>query len=189
MDRILIAYTTEEGQTAKICGRIADRLAGHGFNPVIHNIRVDRSVPDGLTGAIVAGSVHLGAHCAPLRTFVKDNRDKLSDLPSALISVSLQSGSPDADERDEMRSVAEDFLAETGFKPLFLHTAASALHDARIGPLRRVLLHWVLRRRGVGLDPSGDTEFTDWTALDRFIDEYAHALRGEGELGAPRATA
>ena len=186
MDRILIAYTTEEGQTAKICGRIADRLAAHAFDPVIHNIRVDDSVPDGLTGAIVAGPVHLGAHSATLRTFVRDNRDKLSALPSALISVSLQSGSPDAEERDEMRSLAEDFLAETGFKPLFLHTAASAVRDARIGPLRRVVLHWILRRRGVDLDPSGDTEFTDWPALDRFVDEYAHALKGEEEVGAPR---
>ncbi|MCW2308248.1 flavodoxin domain-containing protein [Rhodobium gokarnense] len=189
MDRILIAYTTEEGQTAKICGRIAERLAAHAFDPVIHNIRVDKSVPNRLTGAIVAGSVHLGAHSRALAAFVRDNREKLSALPSAFISVSLQSASPDADERDEVRSVAEDFLAETGFKPLFLHTAAGAVHDARIGPLRRVVLHWILRRRGVDLDPSGDTEFTDWTALDRFVDEYAHALRGEEELGAPRLEA
>lgn len=179
MDPILIAYTTEEGQTRKICAHIGDRLRAGGFDVVIHDIRADASLPAGLAAVIVAGSVHLGSHADDLRAFVKLRHEQLSALPAAFVSVSLQAGSPDPRERDVMRTLAEEFLSETEFSPLFLHIAGGAVHDARLGFVKRFVLHQILSQKGVDMDPSGDTEFTDWEALDRFVDHFCATLTGK----------
>ncbi len=179
MSPVLIAYTTEEGQTQKICSHIGDRLQANTFDVVVHDIRADASLPSDLAAVIVAGSVHLGSHADDLRAFVRVYHEQLSALPAAFVSVSLQAGSPDPRERDVMRTVAEEFLSETRFSPLFLHIAGGAVHDARLGFVERLVIHRILSRKGVDMDPSGDTEFTDWAALDRFVDHFCATLRGE----------
>ena len=176
MTPILVAYTTEEGQTEKICDRLSVQLEGAGHEVVLHDIRADASVPDALRAVIIAGSVHMGEHAEDLKSFVHAHHDRLSALPAAFISVSLQAGSPDHQERDVMRTVAENFLEETGFSPLFMHIAGGAVHDAKMGLIERFVMHQVLRQKGVELDPSGDTEFTDWDALDRFCDAFLASL-------------
>ena len=180
MAPILVAYTTEEGQTQKICDRIGEKLKAADRRVIIHDIRADASVPGDLSAVVVAGSVHMGTHADDLRTFLHVHHQQLSAIPAAFVSVSLQAGSPDAADRDVMRALAEEFLKETEFSPLFLHVAGGAVHDRRLGFFKRFVLHRILARKGVELDPSGDTEFTDWPALDRFIDHFCAVLDDRG---------
>ena len=76
MPKILIAYGTTEGQTAKIAEVVADviRNAGHEVEAV--DIRQLRDViSGGYDGVIVGASIHMGKHDKHVVEFVQKNRE------------------------------------------------------------------------------------------------------------------
>jgi menaquinone-dependent protoporphyrinogen oxidase len=41
-----------------------------------------------------------------------------------------------------------------------------------MGLLKRWVIHRILREKGVAMPASGELEFTDWAALDLFVDGF-----------------
>ena len=67
--------------------------------------------------------------------------------------------------------------------PSITQYVAGAVRDRQTGFLKRLIIHTIMRLKGVELDPSGTTEFTDWKALDRFVTGFV------AEVAATRADA
>lgn len=180
MTTLLLAYATDEGQTEKISKHSAARLEAAGHDVTLAAIG-DTALPDPaeFEAAIVAGSIHLGRHQTVLEDWVEAHAAKLSAVPNMFISVSLSAASDKKVERDAAMRYVEMFSERTGFTPASVHCAAGAIHDAKTRFLRRLLVHAILKAHKVGLDPSGDTEFTDWAALDSAIDGFSGRLVGE----------
>lgn len=174
MARILVAYATSEGQSEKIAHRIAEIAGRHGHQVVLADVREPgaRSVTDDFDAALLAGSIHYGRYGAPLKTFIRRHQGRLASAPSAFVSVSLAAGSDKPEDRAELTRMAEAFYAKTGWSPDATHHAAGALRDSRLGFFSRLLMHWIMKKQGVALDPSGDTEFTDWAALEDFVQGF-----------------
>jgi menaquinone-dependent protoporphyrinogen oxidase len=93
MTRILIAYGTCEGHTARIAQYLADVIRAQG--PMVDAVNVERASagePEGYDAVIVGASIHLGKHERQVVEYVRQNRDILERLPSAFFSVSLSAG-------------------------------------------------------------------------------------------------
>ena len=90
MTKILIAYGTTEGQTARIADHIADAIRKRGVEAQALDLKrsTDVSLED-YDGVIVGGSIHIGKHQDHVVDFVRANRFALERLPSAFFSVSL----------------------------------------------------------------------------------------------------
>lgn len=178
MPRLLIAFESEEGQTAKIAHHLADLAGQKGLHVDLVDVREASShwVPDEFDSAIIAGSVHRGRHGAALKDFVRRHLLRLDETPTAFISVSLAAGARKQSELDEVRRWAEAFCASAGWTPDAVHCAAGAMRDSRLGFCKRLVLHNILKREGVELDPSGDTEFTDWKKLDDFAERFLETV-------------
>lgn len=188
MQPILVAYATTEGQTRKVAEFIAERLRIRGHRVDLVDLATPAAVGIGgaYQAAFIGGSVHQHKHQSALMHFVKSNRDWLASLPVALFSVSLAAAMDDMDSRLEARRLANEFLDESGLKPLGVRCVAGALKYTQYDYFKRLIMRMIARQRGGSTDTEHDHEYTNWDDVEAFVDEFlaeAHipgSQRGEG---------
>ena len=66
----------------------------------------------------------------------------------------------------------DDFRAETGWRPKSTKAVAGALLYSKYNFLLRWIMKRISRQAGGTTDTSKDHEYTDWAALDRFVEEF-----------------
>lgn len=175
MAKILIVYGTVEGQTRKIAAFVNDHLCRRrNDGRLVDAAEAPQDLaPADYDAVIAAASVHMGKHQAALGHFVRTHLAAFQSRPCAFISVSLHALSEDPEDRAEMRRYVDVFCAETGWTPQAVCYAAGALRFTRYDFFKAIAARRVAKERGVAPDARGDYEFTDWTALTRFVDEFA----------------
>ncbi len=113
MNSFLVLYGTGEGQTAKIAERISDTISerGHETSEIDVRDRPDSFTLEEYDAVVVGASIHVGKHQEAVRDFVTDNRDTLSEMPTAFFQVSLSSANEE--KREEAAGYVESFLTES----------------------------------------------------------------------------
>ncbi|MFC5136386.1 MULTISPECIES: flavodoxin domain-containing protein [Haloferacaceae] len=182
MSSFLVLYGTGEGQTAKIAERITATISKRGHEASAIDVR-DR--PDSFTlevydAVVVGASIHVGKHQKEVHDFITDNRDILSEMPTAFFQVSLSSANEE--KREEAAGYVESFLTETGWHPDRIGQFGGALRFSEYGFLKRLMMKRIAKdllteERA----PNGDVEFTDWDAVDAFTADVSAFV--EGRLG------
>lgn len=186
MQPILVAYGSTEGQARKVAEFIAERVRrrGHRVDLVDAATPAAQQVVPTYLAAIVGGSVHQHRHQSALAHFIKDNRAWLGAMPVALFSVSLAAALDDMDNRLEARRMLDEFADDCGVKPLAVRCIAGALKFTQYDYLKRQLMRLIARQRGQSTDTTKDIEYTDWSDVEVFVDEF---LAAAAIAGAPKA--
>lgn len=201
MKPLVILYATREGHTRHIAAHVEAVLRERGYAARMRDVR-ELQQPfdlDRYDGAIVAASVHRGKHEPEMVEFVKRHRDALEALPCGFISVSLsEAGAEDETQLPELRAkaaaesvkVIDAFLGETGWRPRRVKPVAGALRYPRYNFLVRFVMKRIAKRASMSTDTSRDHVFTNWKALDAFVDEVlgdsiTHASTSLQEAPAP----
>ncbi|MCA9175022.1 MAG: menaquinone-dependent protoporphyrinogen IX dehydrogenase [Planctomycetales bacterium] len=177
MKKVLIVYSTSEGQTRKIAHYIAQLIADQHFEADL----LDASTPwdDSLSdydGAILGGSIHLGRHGADLTRFVEQHVDDLGQLPTAFYSVSLSAAGVRS-QRDDAKRVMNDFFARVDWEPDWSECIAGAVKYRKYNWLKRLLMKTVVYFAGGDTDTSHDHEYTDWEQIDSFTLRFKQRVR------------
>jgi menaquinone-dependent protoporphyrinogen oxidase len=182
MHRILVAFASREGQTARIAHHIAHQIENRRLLARVVDIMAGETEAgaDDCDAAIIAGSVHRGRYDPALAGFVMRHGPALRRVPSAFLSVSLSAASAVPHERAAIDEIAQRFLAEAGWAPDDVRHVAGAVHDRTIGVLERFALHTILKHHGVEPHQAGDTEHTDWAALDTFLRDFLSRVPAVG---------
>jgi menaquinone-dependent protoporphyrinogen oxidase len=182
MKPLLIIYATREGQTRHIAEHLGATLGArqHSFD------LVDAAhIPEGFSltkysAAIVSASLHMGRYEEEMARFVKRHLLELQQIPTVFLSVSLSERTvEDPNARPEERAQAqadvnrtvESFLAETGWYPSRIAAAAGALMYSKYNFVIRFIMKQIAKKVGGPVDTARDYEFTDWTKLDRLVEE------------------
>jgi menaquinone-dependent protoporphyrinogen oxidase len=117
----------------------------------------------------------------------------LETMPTAFLSVSLSEAGVEDDEAArenrvkaaaDVRAMIDDFLTETGWHPSKIKAVAGALMYTKYNFLVRLVMKRVARAAGESTDVSHDHVFTDWAALDIFVDELTAFLGGSSGASA-----
>lgn len=171
--RVLVVYATTEGQTRKIAGRIAARVAETGHEPTTADATEAGPAhdPARFDAAILAGSLHAGRYQAALVDYARRHAAALNARPSAFVSVSLSAAGDDPEDWSGLARCLEAFRRETGWTAMRLHHAAGAFRFTQYDFLKRWAMKYIAHRRGQAVDTHADTEYTDWAALDAFVDD------------------
>jgi menaquinone-dependent protoporphyrinogen oxidase len=178
MAHILVVYATTEGQTRKIADRAASRIRTAGHAVTLVDARAAAAAELGtFDAALLAASLHVKRHQPEIVQFIRKQRARLERVPTAFVSVSLSASSSDQQDLANARAVVEEMFDEVDWEATLVHLAAGAVHDRRMNFLKRWMIHRILREKGVEMDPSGDMEFTDWAALDVFVDTFLERCR------------
>lgn len=174
MPSVLIVYATVEGQTARIAERIAGRLRADGLSVSLHRAAPGVTLPDlgRHDGLIVGASVHYGRHPGYLRAQLRARQPTLSAARAAFFSVSLSAGGPGAKPAAAQRYV-EAFLRSLSWRPSQAATFAGAARYSKYGWFKRLLMVTFLGLAGGDTDTSRDYDYTDWSAVERFAEEFA----------------
>jgi menaquinone-dependent protoporphyrinogen oxidase len=178
---VVIFSATREGHTCRVAEHIADALHDRRVAVDLLDVRQLRKPIDwaAYQTAVVAASVHLGRHEPEMIAFVRRHRLELERLSAAFISVTLsQAGAQDAHAPiDKRRAAAADvqrmidhFVTETGWQPAHVLPVAGALMYRRYNPLIRFVMKRIAGKAGVPTDSSRNYDFTDWPAVDRFVE-------------------
>ena len=172
---ILIAYGSIEGQTHKIAKACEERLAARGHSVELREAAREAGTiaMDAFDACLIAAPVHQQRHPDDVINFVLAHAAALEATRCAFISVSLSAAFPEG--REEAESYIQRFLDRTGLQPISTHTAAGAIRYREYDFFQeQILRHVVLKNRAPD-EISGDHEFTDWQALNDFVDAFAKA--------------
>lgn len=175
MVKVLIAYDTSEGQTAKTSERIARIVREHGHDAETMNVRdfASGSRTDGYDAVVIGASIHMGKHEDYVRDFVGENREALERVPSAFFSVSLTAHDDTEKARKKVEGYVESFEEESGWRPEKVGIFEGALLYTHYGFITRHMMKKIARDAGnPDLDTSRDYEYTDWGEVRRFAEEF-----------------
>ena len=179
-----VLYATREGHTQRIAEHVAADLRLRGLHPEVENLGTWAAAINlrDYSGVILAASVYAGVHESEMVKFVKTNRTALEAMPAAFLSVTLsEAGAERADATPlehaafvaDVEQVIGRFFEETGWRPQHVKPVAGALLYTRYNVLLRFLLKRIARKSGGSTDTSRDHVYTDWQALDQFVNEFA----------------
>lgn len=175
MARLSIVYATTEGHTEAICRHAKQYFSKAGTQVVLCDLSKKKQKLQHGDAVLLAGSIHYGKHQKELRHFIEKNREMLQRLPVMFLSISLAAASHEEGEQAGAYKIAADFMTDMKLEPRLIKTVAGAVYDKRLNFLSRWLLHWIMYRKGVALDTSGETVFTNWTELDLGLAQFHKA--------------
>jgi menaquinone-dependent protoporphyrinogen oxidase len=198
MNPLALVYATREGQSRRIAEYMADRFRTHGVAIELHDAR---RLPRDFTlarfgSAVLIASVHGGAHEVEMANFVRRHATALGAIPSAFLSVSLsEAGAEDPHRPQDVRErssqdaqrMMTDFFRRTGWTPTLSLPVAGALAYTKYNPLTRFVLKRIAKKAGGSTDTSCDHEYTDWAAIDGFIDRLVAKLQADSDTSVHRA--
>jgi menaquinone-dependent protoporphyrinogen oxidase len=175
MSKVLVAYSTHEGQTAKIADFIASVLRTHGLD--VDTCDVKESADPALIdydGVIVGGSVHMGKHDKHVVDYVRGNRHGLTGLPSAFFSVSM-SAIHDAEDAEKY---VQEFEEQTGWLPGKIALFGGGLPYTHLNFIMRRIIRKIAEDKpgNLGTDTSRDYVYTEWDGVRRFAEDFAAEL-------------
>ncbi len=171
--KILIVYSSTDGQTRKICRYAMDRLANQDANvellPAADAEGIDLSR---FQGVILAASVHAGHYQRALTDFVAQNAEVLNDMHTMFLSVSLAASGHNAEDWRGLDDIAKDFFEVTGVRPTRTVHVAGAYTPSCYDIFRRFIMRRIIIARDPETNPDVDVEYTDWAALDEILDDW-----------------
>jgi menaquinone-dependent protoporphyrinogen oxidase len=178
MTKILIAYGTTEGQTARIADHLSALIRSRGLQADALNLKLSQGVSiDGYDAVLVGGSIHMGKHQEDVVEFVRKNRANLERLPSAFFSVSLAANG----DLPNAEAYVENFAQETAWRPSKVGLFSGALLYRQYGFLKRYMMKKIVRDKpGMSTDTSRDYVYTDWDQVRRFAEDFVERLVPEG---------
>src|SRR5678815_643954 len=143
MSRTLIAYSTVDGHTLKICSRLKELLEGLGHRVALLDIsKVSTLDADSFDQVVIGASIRYGRHRADLYRFINTNREALDRKPSAFFSVNVVARKAGKDT-PESNPYVQAFRRKTTWAPGELGVFAGKLDYPRYGFLDRQVI-WLI---------------------------------------------
>lgn len=173
MPRILIAYSTVDGHTRRICERIARALESGGDAVTLASLS-EPGVPDPaqFDKVVVGASIRYGKHRQEVFDFIRQQRKALDERPSAFFTVNVVARKPGKDT-PEGSPYIRSFRKLTTWRPPLVGVFAGKI-DYRMYRFRdRHVIRFIMWLTRGPTDPNACVEFTDWAKVDAFARDVA----------------
>ncbi len=168
MANILIAYSTTDGHTKKICERIGRVIEGQAHKVTLASINDESDIEfDPFDTIVIGASIRYGKHRPQVYEFIRKNQLVLDSKPNAFFSVNIVARKPEKNE-PETNPYVEKFLRKISWKPKKLAVFAGKI-DYPIYTFRdRQVIRFIMWMTKGPTDPRAVVEFTDWNKVDDF---------------------
>jgi len=171
--KFLIVYGTTEGQTRKIARFMEVVLNDAGHQVTIADASDEPPAPDNYDAILIGGSLHMHKYQAAIADYITRHVAVLNEKTGAFFSVCLAVASDLVDEKLEAEKIKNEFLAQTGWKPMMNTQIAGALKYTEYDFFKRLIMKMISKREGRATDTSKDYEYTDWHEVKKFVNEFA----------------
>jgi menaquinone-dependent protoporphyrinogen oxidase len=168
MSSVLLAYSTTDGHTPRICERLRQVIEQQG-----HAARVvPLSQADGLDLAAfdticIGASIRYGKHQSEVSQFIARHQALLESKANAFFTVNIVARKPNKN-RPENNPYLIKFLRTISWKPKLLGVFAGKLDYPRYRFIDRQMIRFIMLITKGPTDPSVVVEFTDWQVVEEF---------------------
>jgi menaquinone-dependent protoporphyrinogen oxidase len=173
MARILIAYSTTDGHTARICQRLAELLAAQAHAARVAPLATveDRDLA-ACDKIVIGASIRYGRHSQAVLDFIERHQQVLNRKPSAFFSVSVVARKPEKNQ-PHTNPYVRKLLGRIAWRPREVGVFAGKIDYPRYGVLDRNIIRFIMLLTGGPTDPKSVVEFTDWRAVEAFAGRLA----------------
>ena len=168
MSRFLIAYSTTDGHTPRICARLQRVIEGQGHVVTVVPL-ADAEALD-LTGfdrIVLGASIRYGKHQPQVAQFIARHQPVLERTAAAFFSVNIVARKPEKN-RPDTNPYLRKFLRQIAWKPAHLAVFAGKLDYPRYRPFDRFMIRLIMWMTKGPTDPAAVIEFTDWQQVEAF---------------------
>jgi menaquinone-dependent protoporphyrinogen oxidase len=174
MPRTLIAYSTVDGHTLKICSHLKQLLEQMGHTAELVEINGASAFDPALFDQIVIGaSVRYGKHRPEVYRFIDANRQTLERKPSAFFSVNVVARKAGKDT-PESNPYVQAFRRRTTWAPKEVGVFAGKIDYPRYGFMDRHVIRLIMWLTKGPTDLTTCVEFTDWQVVEKFAQRVSH---------------
>lgn len=168
MMRTLIAYSTVDGHTLKICRRLKELLERAGHAVELLEIGATTDFDSAAFDQIVIGaSIRYGKHRPDVYRFIEAHRDALDRKPSAFFSVNIVARKA-GKNTPESNPYLKAFRRRTTWVPREIGVFAGKLDYPSYGVMDRQVIRFIMWLTKGPTDPTACVEFTDWRVVELF---------------------
>lgn len=164
--KILILYSSREGQTKKISEFMANHL---GTDVKVSPLDLTLDISD-FDMLIIGSSIRYGHFNYLLYQFVEKNAELLNQKKTAFFGVNLTARKEGKDD-PETNLYIRKFLQRVEWKPNFKAVFAGALFYPRYKIWDRLAIKLIMKITGGETDTSKEIEYTDWNKVKKFVDQ------------------
>lgn len=173
MSHLLLAYSTTDGQTRKICLRLQQVVEGCGQRVTLFDI--NEATPDELAaldagtfdGIVIGASIHYGKHHRKVYEFIARHQPVLERKPNAFFTVNVVARKPEK-STPQTNPYLKKFLRGITWQPAILAVFAGHIEYRKYRPLDRFMIRLIMRLTGGPTAPDTDVEYTNWASVDEF---------------------
>jgi len=168
LSHILIAYSTTDGHTLKICNVIKQTL--ESLHHQVSLTPVTEMTGEELTPfdkIVVGASIRYGHHAPAVFDFIRRNQAALDSKPNAFFSVNIVARKPNKNT-PATNPYLRKFLRRINWKPKHLGVFAGKLNYPIYSFFDRLMIRFIMLITHGPTDPSTVVEFTDWEAVETF---------------------
>jgi menaquinone-dependent protoporphyrinogen oxidase len=166
--RILLSYSTVDGQTLKISQRLQHLLVAMGHTAELVEVGSAASLDLSAFDQVVIGaSIRYGNYRPELYRFIEAHRDALEQKPSAFFSVNVVARKPGRNT-PESNPYTRTLKRNTTWVPKTMAVFAGKIDYQRYGFFDRQMIRLIMWLTKGPTDPTACVEFTDWSDVERF---------------------
>jgi menaquinone-dependent protoporphyrinogen oxidase len=174
MQQYLIAYSSVDGQTLKICRHIQQALEESGSTVVLFEIGGLGACDMAAYNTVVVGaSIRYGKHRPDVYRFIETHREVLDRKHSAFFSVNVVARKAGKDT-PQTNPYFRAFSRRTTWKPNVLGVFAGKIDYRMYSFFDRHMIRLIMWMTNGPTDTASSTEFTDWNAVDRFTRQVSN---------------
>ena len=176
MSTIALIYSTHDGQTLKICQRLAQRMQAAGQQTSLLSLADCRVINwQEYDQVILGASIRYGHLNKALYQFIETNKGSLNQINNAFFCVNLTARKPEKNA-PETNAYMKKFLTLSSWQPQNLAVFAGALLYSKYGFFDKFMIRLIMKITGGETDTSKDIEYTDWDKVDQYADELLASL-------------
>jgi len=168
MSKILVAYSTTDGHTLRICERLQQVMAlqGHAAT-VVPLAQADALDLPGFDKIVIGASIRYGKHQPSVKQFIERHQALLESKGNAFFTVNIVARKPEKNQPDTNPYLIK-FLRTLSWQPKLLGVFAGKLDYPRYRFVDRFMIRLIMLMTNGPTDPKAVIEFTDWQQVEAF---------------------
>lgn len=168
MSRVLLAYSTTDGHTVRICERLRQVIEQQGHSVTVVGLAQAEALDLPAFDSIVIGaSIRYGKHQPQVAQFIGRHQALLEGKANAFFTVNIVARKPEKN-RPETNPYLIKFLRQISWRPKLLEVFAGKLDYPRYRFFDRLMIRFIMLMTNGPTDPKAIIEFTDWQRVEAF---------------------
>ena len=168
--KLLIIYSSVDGQTLKICNAITKKLEEHNQSADLFSIDAFDGDLNKYDMIVIGSSIRYGLHNKNIIEFINANQQVLESKISVFFSVNLVARKPEKSSPTTNTYVVK-FFNKISWKPTYVEVFAGKIDYKKYTFFDRIMIQLIMWMTKGPTNKDAEIEYTKWERVDAFAEK------------------